>query len=60
MDLVEKIAQHLYQRGWKGNENNIDWMVRNEFVEQSKEKPSQETVRATIERLKELSAQNKK
>jgi len=60
MDLVEEIAQHLYRTGWKGNENNINWRVRNEFVERSGDMPSQENARTIIERLKELSAQNKK
>ena len=58
MDLVEEIAQHLHQTGWTGKEDNIYWMVRNEFVERSDDIPAREDIRAAIERLKELSAQN--
>ena len=60
IDLVEKIAQHLFETSWKGYENNIRWMVRNEFVEQSYDEPSEENVCTIIEHLKELNAQNKK
>ena len=60
MDLVEKIAQNLYETGWKENENNIRWMVKNELVEQSYDEPSEENICTIIEHLKELNAQNKK